>query len=51
MRYRLALIGLRGAGKSVDFVRVRNAGHSDWVGEVDMELWRRYIAFLQRAFA
>lgn len=42
---------LRGAGKSVDFVRVRNAGHGDWVGEVDMELWRRYIAFLQRAFA
>jgi dipeptidyl aminopeptidase/acylaminoacyl peptidase len=42
---------LRGAGKPVDFVRVRNAGHGDWVGEVDMELWRRYIDFLQRAFA
>ncbi|WP_029085919.1 alpha/beta hydrolase family protein [Brevundimonas aveniformis] len=42
---------LNGAGKSVDFVRVRNAGHGDWVDDVDVELWRRYVEFLQRAFA
>jgi dipeptidyl aminopeptidase/acylaminoacyl peptidase len=42
---------LQSAGKSVEFVEVRNAGHGSWVDEVDLELWRRYIDFLARAFA
>lgn len=42
---------LRDAGKSVDFIEVRNAGHGDWAREVDQEIWRRYIDFLRRAFA
>lgn len=42
---------LQAAGKSVDFVEVRNAGHGDWVDEVGVELWRRYVDFLARAFA
>lgn len=42
---------LRDAGKSVDFIEIRNAGHGDWAREVDQEIWRRYIDFLRRALA
>jgi len=42
---------LQSAGKTVDYVEIRNAGHGSWVDEVDVELWRRYVEFLQRAFA
>lgn len=42
---------LRGARKSVDYVEVPSAGHSDWDDDVEKGLMTRYVALLRRAFA
>jgi pimeloyl-ACP methyl ester carboxylesterase len=42
---------LRGAGKTVDYVEVQNAGHGDWEDDVEQDLMGRYIALLNRVFA
>jgi len=42
---------LRGAGKTVDYVEVANAGHGDWEDDVEQDLTGRYIALLTRVFA
>lgn len=42
---------LNAARASVEYVRVDNAGHGDWVGETDYALWQRYVRMLSAAFA
>ncbi|WP_296819982.1 alpha/beta fold hydrolase [Brevundimonas sp.] len=42
---------LERSGASVEYVRVDNAGHGDWVGEIDYALWQRYVRLLSSAFA
>ncbi len=42
---------LRGAGKTVDYVEVPDAGHGDWEDDVEQGLMGRYIALLNRVFA
>lgn len=42
---------LRSARKSIDYVEVPDAGHSDWDDEVEQGLMERYVALLRRAFA
>lgn len=39
------------AGKTVDYVEVRNAGHADWEDGVEQDLMSRYIALFRTAFA
>ncbi len=42
---------LRGAGKSVEFVEVNDAGHGDWDSDKEQELLGRYVGLLKRVFA
>ncbi|MBU3969799.1 MAG: prolyl oligopeptidase family serine peptidase, partial [Alphaproteobacteria bacterium] len=42
---------LERAGKSVDYVEVRGAGHADWEDDVEQGLMTRYIELFRRAFA
>ncbi len=42
---------LRGAGKSVEFIEVEDAGHADWEDAKEQELMTRYVALLRQAFA
>lgn len=42
---------LERAGKAVDYVEVRGAGHADWEDDVEQGLMTRYIELFRRAFA
>lgn len=42
---------LRGAGKRVDLIEVREAGHADWEDAREQELMTRYVALFREAFA
>lgn len=42
---------LSGAGKSVEFVEVNDAGHADWENDKEQELMARYVALLGRVLA
>ena len=42
---------LRGAGKPVDLIEVRDAGHADWEDAREEELMARYVALFRQAFA
>lgn len=42
---------LRGAGKQVDLIEVRDAGHADWEDVKEQELMTRYVALFREAFA
>jgi len=39
------------AGKSVDYVEVRGAGHADWEDGVELDLMTQYIELFRRVFA
>ena len=39
------------AGKSVDYVEIRGAGHADWEDGVELDLMTQYIALFRRVFA
>lgn len=39
------------AGKAVDYVEIRGAGHADWEDGVELDLMGRYIALFRRVFA
>ena len=39
------------AGKSVDYIEVRGAGHADWERGVELDLMSEYIALFRRVFA
>jgi dipeptidyl aminopeptidase/acylaminoacyl peptidase len=42
---------LRGAGKRVDLIEVREAGHADWEDAREEELMTRYVALFREVFA
>jgi dipeptidyl aminopeptidase/acylaminoacyl peptidase len=39
------------AGKSVDYIEVRGAGHADWEDGVELDLMTQYIELFRRVFA
>lgn len=39
------------AGKSVDYVEIRGAGHADWEDGVELDLMAQYIELFRRVFA
>ena len=39
------------AGKAVDYVEIRGAGHADWEDDVELGLMTRYIALFRQVFA
>ena len=39
------------AGKTVNYVEVRGAGHADWEDDVELDLMTQYIALFRRVFA
>jgi dipeptidyl aminopeptidase/acylaminoacyl peptidase len=41
---------LERAGKSVDYVEVRSAGHADWEDGVELDLMNQYIELFRRVF-
>jgi dipeptidyl aminopeptidase/acylaminoacyl peptidase len=42
---------LERAGKSVDYIEIRDAGHADWEDGVELDLMTQYIELFRRVFA
>jgi dipeptidyl aminopeptidase/acylaminoacyl peptidase len=42
---------LERAGKSVDYIEIRGAGHADWEDGVELDLMTQYIELFRRVFA
>lgn len=42
---------LRAAGKTVELIEVKDAGHADWEDSKEQELMTRYVALFRQAFA